>query len=111
MDAEKVSSICSECGAPITFDRGNTQVACTYCGAGLAVGADTRLVRLDCPSCKGNFYYLDGRMSGHCPYCSAPLLALTHHRLLRYTIRPHATRPEEASEAKLYLAPSWFLSA
>ncbi|MCK5800100.1 MAG: hypothetical protein KAI47_23075, partial [Deltaproteobacteria bacterium] len=39
------------------------------------------------------------------------LLALTRHRLLRYTIRPHATRPEEASEAKLYLAPFWFLSA
>lgn len=110
--SEQVSSICTECGGPVTFGRGSTHVQCGFCSAGLAVGDATRLVRLDCPICAGNFYYIDGRMAGKCPYCSAPLLALTRDRVLRYVIRPSAERPADvAAEAELCLLPFWFLSA
>ena len=52
----------------------------------MAVGEGVGLVRLDCPVCAGNFYYIDGAMAGSCPYCEAPLIALTRHRLLRFLI-------------------------
>ena len=35
--SEKVSSICSECGASVTFDLGSMQVRCDHCEAGLVV--------------------------------------------------------------------------
>ena len=90
---QKVSSICTECGAPLTFELGALQVRCEHCDAGLVVDKGQRLVRLCCPACAGNFYYLDGSMCGRCPYCDASLLAVSHDRLLRYVIRPVAERP------------------
>ncbi len=110
-EQQKVSSICSECGAPLAFEVGAMQVRCDHCDAGLVVDKGQRLVRLSCPACAGNFYYLDGSMCGRCPYCDAGLLAVSHDRLLRYVIRPVAERPEGADEATLELLPFWHLSA
>jgi predicted RNA-binding Zn-ribbon protein involved in translation (DUF1610 family) len=105
----KVSSICAECGAPVTFEVGAVQVSCSHCDAGLAVDRGTRLVRLGCPRCGGNFYYIDGSLCGHCPYCDASLLALAEDRVLRYVVRPEAEPPAEAEGARLLLLPFWHL--
>ena len=86
--ADKVSTVCEDCGGSLAFDVGTTQVRCTFCDSGMAVGQGTRLVRLQCPACSGNFYYIDGLMGGQCPYCDTALLALTRHRVLRFVIRP-----------------------
>ena len=108
---EKVSGICSECGADLAFPLGSMQVQCDHCDAGLVVEQGQRLVRLNCPVCAGNFYYLDGAMAGRCPYCDASLLALSRHRLLRYVIRPAAGGPPEGAEgAELELLPFWHLT-
>lgn len=111
MESAKVSSICSECGAPLSFEPGATQVKCSHCFSGLALGQNSRLISLNCPICSGNFYYLDGEMTGNCPYCSASLLALTQERLLRYAIPPQVEAPEDATNAELHWIPFWFLSA
>ena len=108
---QKVSSICTECGAPLAFELGAIQVRCEHCDAGLVVDKGQRLVRLSCPACAGNFYYLDGSMCGRCPYCDASLLAVSHDRLLRYVIRPMAERPDGADGATLELLPFWHMSA
>ena len=110
-DARKVSSVCAECGAPLSFEVGALQVQCDHCEAGLVVDKGQRLVRLSCPGCSGNFYYLDGSMCGRCPYCEASLLAVSHDQLLRYVIRPVAERPEGADGASLELLPFWHMSA
>ena len=110
-DPQKVSSICTECGAPLTFEVGTIQVQCEHCDSGLVVDKGQRLVRLSCPGCSGNFFYLDGSMCGLCPYCDASLLAVSHDRLLRYVIRPVTERPEGAEGAALELLPFWHLSA
>ncbi|MFH1131802.1 MAG: hypothetical protein V1754_10730 [Pseudomonadota bacterium] len=81
---------------------------CEHCSSGLAVGKD-QLVRLKCPRCSGNFYYLDGAMCGLCPYCDAVLFALTRDRLLRYVILPASPCP--SAEAKLWFVPFWRMSA
>jgi len=104
-----VSSICSECGAPISFGVGTAQVTCSHCDAGLAVEQGSRLVRLGCPRCGGNFYYIDGSMCGHCPYCDTPLLAIAKDRVLRYVIRPEAGVPDEGQGAALMMLPFWQL--
>jgi len=104
---DKVSSICSECGAPISFVLGTSQVRCSHCDAGLVVEQGARLVRLGCPRCSGNFYYIDGSMCGHCPYCDTPLLALAEDRVLRYVVRPQVEAP--AGGAQLTLLPFWHL--
>ncbi|MCC6748087.1 MAG: hypothetical protein IT371_10540 [Deltaproteobacteria bacterium] len=104
-----VSSLCSECGAPVVFEAGADQVRCEHCQAGLVVGAGHRLIRLQCPSCAGNFYYLDGRMSGRCPFCDAALLALIRARLLRFVIPPTRDRRPEGAE-ELWLLPFWRLT-
>lgn len=103
-DRVRVSSICSECGAFLQYDLGATHVQCSYCEASLAV-ADQGLVRLECPGCRGNFYYIDGAMCGKCPYCGASLLALTNERLLRYIVPPATEAP--APGARLHLLPFW----
>lgn len=108
-EQEQVSSICSECGAPVRFALGALQVKCSHCDAGLAVEHGTRLVRLACPRCAGNFYYIDGSLSGTCPYCDASLLGIGHDRVLRYLVRPRAERPEGAEGAELTLMPFWHL--
>ncbi len=109
--AEKVSGICSECGADLVFPVGAMQVRCGHCDAGLVVEQGQRLVRLNCPVCAGNFYYLDGAMAGRCPYCEASLLALSRHRLLRYVIRPADDGPPPGAEgAELVLLPFWHLT-
>ena len=109
--AEKISGICSECGADLVFPVGAMQVRCGHCDAGLVVEKGQRLVRLNCPVCAGNFYYLDGAMAGHCPYCEASLLALSRHRLLRYVIRPADGGPPPGAEgAELVLVPFWHLT-
>jgi len=77
----------------------------------MAVAQGAGLVRLDCPACKGNFYYIDGSMAGQCPYCQTPLLALTRDRLLRFVIPQVAPRPECAPDAQLVLLPFWRLAA
>jgi hypothetical protein len=108
--ARRVASICTECGAPVTFEAGAQQVTCSHCDAGLAVEQGMRLVRLGCPRCGGNFYYVDGSMCGHCPYCDAALLALSQGRVLRYVVRPEAERPAEAgADAGLLMLPFWNL--
>ena len=110
-ETAKISSICTECGAPLSFFLGTFQVQCDHCDGGLVVEKGQGLVRLSCPRCAGNFYYLDGSMCGHCPYCDASLLAVCHDRLLRYVIRPEAERPEGAEDATLELLPFWHLQA
>ena len=105
----RVSSICSECGAPIEFPLGAQQIKCSHCDAGLIVGEGARLIRLGCPCCGGNFYYLDGSMGGHCPYCDASLLAICQDRVLRYIIRPKTSQPADAPQSKLMLLPFWHL--
>jgi len=94
----------------MTFPLGSLQVRCDHCDAGLAVEDGQRLVRLSCPVCSGNFYYLDGSMAGDCPFCEAALLALSRNRLLRYVVRPSAPAPDDAPDAKLVLLPFWHLS-
>ena len=106
---DRISSICSECGAPISFEVGAAQIHCSYCDAGLVVDSGTRLVRLACPRCGGNFYYIDGSLCGSCPYCEASLLALTRGRVLRYAVRPTAAAPPGAPDARLVLLPFWHL--
>jgi LSD1 subclass zinc finger protein len=109
-EAPLVASICSECGAPVEFELGALQVKCAHCDAGLVVDKGLRLVRLECPRCRGNFYYLDGSLCGTCPYCEARLLAISRERLLRYVVRPAASRPEGTDGASLHLLPFWHLS-
>jgi DNA-directed RNA polymerase subunit RPC12/RpoP len=105
----QVSSICGECGAPVTFATGTAQVTCSHCDAGLAVEQGTRLVRLGCPGCGGNFYYIDGTLSGQCPYCETSLLVVTQNRVLRYVVLPKKERPADAGQAELRLLPFWHL--
>jgi DNA-directed RNA polymerase subunit RPC12/RpoP len=106
-----VASVCSECGAEVEFELGALQVRCDHCGAGMAIDRGLRLIRLDCPRCRGNFYYIDGGLCGQCPYCDTPLLALTRERLLRYLVRPGADAPPaEAAGAERLLLPFWHLS-
>lgn len=107
---ERVSSVCAECGAPVSFELGAMQVRCEHCEAGLVVEQGQRLVMLNCPRCAGNFYYLDGAMCGRCPYCEAALLAVSHDRLLRYVVRPAAGAPQGAEGAELRLLPFWHLA-
>ena len=107
-DTDKVSTICTECGAPVTFTVGVSHARCTFCEAGMAIGDGTRLVRLCCPVCSGNFYYIDGLMSGQCPFCESALLALTHDRVLRFVISPAVHPP--TSDAELVLVPFWQLT-
>lgn len=106
----RISSICTECGAPVEFELGAQQVRCGHCDAGLAVEAGQRLLRLSCPGCGGNFYYLDGAMSGQCPYCRAQLLAISRDRILRFVITTSSSAPPQADGATLYLLPFWHLS-
>lgn len=105
-----VSSVCTECGASVHFELGAQQVRCRHCDAGLVVDQGQRLVRLRCPGCGGNFYYLDGSMSGHCPFCQVPLLAVSRRQVLRYLITPAAEPPAEAAGATLVMLPFWHLS-
>lgn len=108
--SNKVSSICSECGAPIAFELGAVQVKCDHCQAGLAVEKGAKLLRLGCPNCGGNFYYIDGSLCGRCPYCETALMALCKDRVLRLVVRPKVERPAEAGEgATLKLLPFWHL--
>jgi len=93
----------------VTFEIGAVQVTCEHCGGGLVVEQGTRLVRLGCPRCGGNFYYIDGSLCGHCPYCDASLLALARDRVLRYVVRPEAEAPAEAEGAELMFLPFWHL--
>lgn len=93
----------------MSFEMGTPQVTCAHCDAGLVVGQGARLVRLGCPRCGGNFYYIDGSLCGRCPYCEASLLALTEDRVLRYVVRPAAEAPAEAAGAELRLLPFWHL--
>lgn len=110
VNTKRVSSICNECGAPMDFELGTLQVQCSHCEAGMVVEQGQRLVRLDCPRCRGNFYYLDGSMCGHCPYCDASLLAVCEGRLLRFIIRPQeAAQPRGSQGAKLLLLPFWHM--
>jgi LSD1 subclass zinc finger protein len=109
--AEQVSSICQECGAPVDFPPGAQQVRCDHCQAGFAVAAGSRLVRLGCPCCGGNFYYLDGSMAGDCPYCQARLLAVSERQVLRYVVRPLVAAPEDCPDAELTLLPFWQMGA
>lgn len=109
-DQQRVSSICSECGAPVEFELGTQQVQCGHCDAGLVVDAGQRLLRLSCPSCSGNFYYLDGAMGGRCPFCHAQLLAISRDRILRYVISPGSICPPQAEGASLHLLPFWHLA-
>jgi DNA-directed RNA polymerase subunit RPC12/RpoP len=106
--APQVSTICAECGSALEFPLGTVQVQCKHCQAGMAVDAGQRLLRLACPRCGGNFYYLDGALCGHCPFCDASLLALTRDRLLRYLVRPAVPAPEEG--ARLLQLPFWHVS-
>lgn len=108
-DAKRISSICSECGAPVGFELGASQVRCEHCGAGLAVDRGQRLLRLSCPGCGGNFYSLDGSLSGRCPFCRASLLALTRDRVLQFVIPPAVRPPPRADGAELLLLPFWHL--
>lgn len=110
IEQQRVSSICSECGAPVEFELGTQQVQCEHCDAGLAVAAGQRLLRLSCPSCSGNFYYLDGAMGGRCPFCHAQLLAISRDRILRYVISPGPVCPPQAEGASLHLLPFWHLA-
>jgi predicted RNA-binding Zn-ribbon protein involved in translation (DUF1610 family) len=105
-----VTSICTECGVPVHFEVGTSQVRCGHCEAGLVVDQGQRLVRLACPGCGGNFYYLDGSMSGRCPYCEASLLALSRDRVLRFVIPPASGAPAEVPDASLVLLPFWHMS-
>jgi Zn finger protein HypA/HybF involved in hydrogenase expression len=106
-----VASVCSECGAEVEFELGATQIRCGHCGAGMAIDRGLRLIRLDCPRCRGNFYYIDGGLCGQCPYCDTPLLALARERLLRYLVRPTLEAPPEGAEgAERVLLPFWHLS-
>lgn len=107
-DTDKVSTICTECGAPVAFAVGVSHAQCAFCDAGMAIGEGTRLVRLDCPVCSGNFYYIDGLMGGQCPFCQSALLALTRDRVLRFVIPPEIHAP--TSDASLVLVPFWQLT-
>jgi len=108
--SNRVSSICSECGAPLSFEIGAVQVKCNHCDAGLAVEKGAKLLRLGCPNCGGNFYYIDGSLCGRCPYCETALMALCQDRVLRLVVRPKADRPADAGEgATLKLLPFWHL--
>ncbi len=106
---QKVTSICSECGAPVTFPLGSFQITCEHCQAGLAVEQGTTLVRLDCPNCGGNFFYIDGALTSKCPYCDSAVLVLCQQRLLRYLILPRAKGPDVSADAYLMLLPFWNL--
>jgi hypothetical protein len=86
------------------------QITCSHCQAGLVVSSGSRLVRLDCPQCRGNFYYIDGSMCGRCPFCGVSLLALTRERLLRYLVLPITSAPKEAEDSTLLFFPFWQLS-
>lgn len=105
-----VSSLCTECGAPIKFELGALQVRCEHCDAGLAVDRGQRLIRLSCPGCGGNFYSLDGSMTGRCPFCDASLFALSRDRVLQYVFAPAPTVPDGAEGASLVFLSFWHLS-
>jgi len=110
-DKNLVSSICGECGAPLTFELGAIQVKCDHCDAGLAVDKGAKLLRLGCPSCGGNFYYLDGSLCGRCPFCETGLMALCEDRVLRLVVRPQLLAPpaEAGPGATMRLLPFWHL--
>jgi DNA-directed RNA polymerase subunit RPC12/RpoP len=105
-----VSSLCTECGAPVEFELGAQQVRCEHCEAGLAVDRGQRLIRLSCPACSGNFYSLDGSLTGRCPFCGASLLALARDRVLQFLFRPSPLVPEETEGSTLVFLPFWHLS-
>lgn len=75
----------------------------------MVIGDQARVVRLRCPACSGNFYYVDGKMGGQCPYCQVPLVVLTRDRLLRFVVRPTQEAPAPAAE--LIFVPFWRLAA
>lgn len=101
----QVISVCVECGAPVSFPKGALQVDCEFRNAGMAVGKETVLVRLACPACHRNFYYIDGMMAGQCPFCETPLVALTRNRLWRYVIPPRPEIRPDHHGAELRLVP------
>ncbi|MCA9668228.1 MAG: hypothetical protein KC503_21695 [Myxococcales bacterium] len=105
---ELVSSICAECGADVRFSPGQSHASCSHCDASMAVDQGL-LLRLRCPGCGGNFYYIDGNLGGACPYCETELLAQTRQRLLRYLVRPQVDAPEAGAE--LLMLPFWRLFA
>jgi hypothetical protein len=105
----RISSLCSECGAPVDFELGAPQVRCDHCGAGLAVDRGQRLLRLSCPGCGGNFYSFDGSLSGRCHFCRAAPLAVTRQRVLQFVIPPAVRPPPQAGGATLLLLPFWHL--
>ncbi|MBW2736088.1 MAG: hypothetical protein JRH20_27195 [Deltaproteobacteria bacterium] len=105
---EQVSALCGDCGAPLSFALGTVQTTCGFCNAGMVMGEQARVVRLRCPACSGNFYYIDGKMGGQCPYCETPLVMLTRDRLLRFIIRPASEPPTPAAE--MIFVPFWHLT-
>jgi hypothetical protein len=105
----KVSSVCSDCGAPISFRPGDPTVICGFCDARLTVERGSRLLLLRCPRCDGNFFSPDGGLSGECPFCNTPVVAITRGQLHRFVIRPQADPP--ASDCELLFVPFWQLTA